>query len=71
MREKKGGKDGRRGRRKTDCEGVCLHLSETLDGECVFQSPCLCVKMKWEILQRQKDMREGKAREQSCGGGGG
>lgn len=60
MREKKGGKDGRRGRRKTDCEGVCLHLSETLDAECVFLSPCLCVKMKWEILQRQKDMREGK-----------
>lgn len=60
MREKRGGKDGKRGRRKTDCEGVCLHLSEILDTERVFQLPCLCVKTKWEILQRQTDTREGK-----------
>lgn len=34
---------------------------------CVFQSRCLCVKMKWEILQRQKDMREGKRENRVAG----
>ena len=62
MREKRGKKDGKEGERgrETDCVGVCLHLSETSGMECVFYLLRLCVKMKWETLQGQKDMREGK-----------
>ncbi len=61
MREKRGKKDGKRDRsRETDCVGVCFHFEWDIGHRLCFSCFVCVYKTKWEILQRQKDTREGK-----------
>lgn len=64
MREKRGGKDGKGGRKKTDRESICLHLTEILDIDnlCVFWLLPLCVKTETE--RRERGNQENRVEEE-------
>ena len=69
MREKRGETDGKRGRRKTDWEGACLHLSEMSDMACVFSLVCLCVRNEMGDITGTERHKRGKGRQRVCVGG--